>query len=317
MAGSKRIGRPVVGYSGGVDSQLLLHLLHAGGYQPIAVHVNHHLQEAASAFEAHCRSHCHAHKIDFVCFDVAVDIGKSGIEAGAREARYRAICDWMLTKGLNELWLAHHEDDQIEGILLQLFRGSGPRGLAGMQAKGPVGVDRASYPTIRVVRPLLEFSKSVICEQALADGLSWVEDPSNRDDSIRRNWLRNTLIPELESQFPQGKSGVRKLAAFMRMHFDALDEAMSLELSNVLDKRGHFQLKPWVNYDQETRVELVRAWLLGEGVRCNRSPLLELCRQLMINKGGVKQVVAGWIVRVNKGVATVEMNNSYGAHGGE
>ena len=129
--------RYLVAFSGGIDSSVLLHALAAGSgdhQTPIlAIHINHGLHEDAPAWEAHCRSVAADLDVQFISQSVEVDEKSGlGLEAAARQARYDAFRDiveegdWLLS--------AHHEDDQAETLLLNLMRGSGLAGLAGIGA---------------------------------------------------------------------------------------------------------------------------------------------------------------------------------------
>ncbi|MBM4220674.1 MAG: tRNA lysidine(34) synthetase TilS [Gammaproteobacteria bacterium] len=187
-----------VALSGGRDSSVLLHAL-AGmraeaGWQLRAVHVNHGLQPAAGDWVRHCEEFCATLGVPLAVRRVRPQTdGGSGIEAAAREARYEAFAaelgpgEWLL--------LAHHEDDQLETVLLHLLRGSGVTGLAGI----PAGSDFAGG---RLCRPLLGVSGASIAAYARLHALGWIEDPSNADVALDRNFLRARVIPPLRMRWP-------------------------------------------------------------------------------------------------------------------
>jgi tRNA(Ile)-lysidine synthase len=187
-----------VAYSGGCDSTVLLHALATLRdqlpHELHALHVNHNLHDAAPTWAAHCRAVCEALAIPLqeVNIDARGARGESP-EAAARAARYR-IFDEVLNIG-DGLLLAHHQDDQAETLLLQLLRGSGPRGLAAMPAHRPQGAGWLG-------RPLLTFSRQDLCRYAEDEKLAWIDDPSNFDTDFDRNFLRQRVLPLLLDRWP-------------------------------------------------------------------------------------------------------------------
>ena len=197
-----------VAYSGGCDSTVLLHALASLREQfPAelhALHVNHNLREAASGWAAHCRRVCETLAVPL--HEAKVDArgarGESP-EAAARAARYRIFTE-VLQSG-DGLLLAHHRDDQAETLLLQLLRGSGPRGLAAMPLHRPLGAGWLG-------RPLLDFSRQDLCRYAAAEKLQWIADPSNLDTDFDRNFLRQRVMPLLQQRWPAATTTLARAA---------------------------------------------------------------------------------------------------------
>lgn len=188
--------RYVVAFSGGLDSTALLHAL-AGLRSPtdvVAIHIDHAMQESSSDWEHHCRQFAASLGVEFRSVKVRVQLesGK-GPEASAREARYSGLLaemqadDWLLS--------AHHREDQAETLLLNLIRGSGPAGVAG------IGDIRRFGPGW-LARPLLETDREALHDYATRYGLHWIEDPSNKDRRFDRNFLRHEVLPRLRSRWP-------------------------------------------------------------------------------------------------------------------
>lgn len=191
--------RYLVAYSGGVDSHALLGAMARlrTQLQPItveAVHVNHRLTEHSEQWARHCRTVCQ--QLGVRCTVLEIDAtprpGESP-EAAAREARYEALRA-QISDG-DAVLTAHQADDQAETVLLQLLRGAGVRGLAGMLA-----VTR--WEGGWLLRPLLEFSRSELLAYATTLGLSWIEDASNQDLRFDRNRLRHQVLPILRQRWP-------------------------------------------------------------------------------------------------------------------
>lgn len=187
-----------VAYSGGLDSHVLLHTL-AGlrdrlGLPVGAVHVNHGLQDAAPAWEIHCRRVCGLLDLELTVLHVnARHANGESPEAAARQARYAALAAWLPRE--NCLLTAQHQDDQAETLLLQLLRGAGVHGLASMPTWSKFG--QGAH-----MRPLLAVSRQCLHERAVVDGLAWIEDPSNAETGFDRNYLRHSVMPLLQSRWP-------------------------------------------------------------------------------------------------------------------
>ena len=205
-------GRPsryVVAFSGGLDSTVLLHALvplrEELRVPLLAIHVDHGLQQDSGAWSKHCRGVAERLGVDFLSRSVEVQLesGK-GPEASARDARYNALHselrfgDWLMS--------AHHREDQVETLLLNLIRGSGPMGIAG------IGIIRRFGPGW-LVRPLLESSRNELLEYANREALSWVEDPSNIDRRFDRNFLRHDILPRLGARWPDIAARLQRSAA--------------------------------------------------------------------------------------------------------
>jgi tRNA(Ile)-lysidine synthase len=290
----------VVAYSGGVDSTVLLHAMHVMGLPLHAVHVNHQIQAQANDWETHCKNQCEQWGVPFTALRVDVEPGNLGIEGQARVARYRAIFNWMKANQHHVLLCAHHRDDQLETVLLQLLRGSGLRGVGGMRAIGPVGVDRNLHPELLLCRPLLNWSKASLLEYAQVNRLPHIEDPSNDDTTLRRNWVRHELLPSLKEHFPQSPKALLQLAEFFQAHYLEEDSNTETKAPEVICSTGALHLLQWRELDETTQLNTLRYWLLGQGVRCGKLKLIELARQLRINKGGIREVKKGWQVKVSR-----------------
>ena len=218
-----------VAYSGGLDSSVLLHALHtcAGRLHVSigAVHVNHGLQARAAEWEAYCRQVCEALGVRYVSLpvDAAAAPGESP-EAAARAARYAALRDWLPAGHC--LLTAQHRDDQAETLLLQLLRGSSVHGLAAMPELNAFGSGLH-------LRPLLDYSRSDLHVWALASGLTWIEDPSNRDTAFDRNFLRAGVLPVLRQRWPAAASSLARSAGHCAEAADLIGQLAELDLQHV------------------------------------------------------------------------------------
>lgn len=252
-----RGGKLVIAYSGGIDSQVLLHLcanqdaIHG---KILAVYIHHGLQTAADDWQTHCSQQAQALKVAFQAIKVNAhpNNGESP-EAAARRARYAAL--QPLLQPNDTLLLAQHREDQMETLLLQLFRGAGLRGLAAMPAT-------AAFGQGLIARPLLNVGKSEILQYAQDHDLQWVDDPSNRSSEYDRNFLRNQVIPLLKQRWPAIDKTVARSAAHCGEALGLLQAWSGEELKNLSEpKRGTIRLDQLARYDAEQRRWLIREWL--------------------------------------------------------
>lgn len=262
--------RVYVGYSGGVDSHVLLHL--AASHPALqgkitAVYIHHGLQVVADEWAVHCAAEAQRLNVAFQCIHVNAQANKGeSPEAAARAARYQALTP-LLQNG-DVLLLAQHQDDQLETVLLQLFRGAGLAGLAGMPLSMPLGQGIAA-------RPLLHTPKAEILHYATQQGLHWVEDPSNRSDAFDRNYLRNQVLPLLKNRWPSIARTVSRsaqhcgsAAAALQQESSVLFAAAFTEPTQSLDMDVLGRFSP----EQQRRV--IRHWLRARGYKMPSEALI-------------------------------------------
>ena len=227
-----------IGFSGGLDSTVLLHLLaELAKHEPLpalkAIHVHHGLQAVAQSWPDHCQQVCQALGVALQVIQVQVKPGASQ-EQAAREARYEAFTEQM---GADEVLLTgQHRDDQAETVLFRLLRGAGLRGLAGMPVSRALGRGH-------LVRPLLDVSREELELYAAIHGLSWVEDPSNSDSRFARNYLRNEVLPVIKARWPQADANIARAASHLSEAQQLLDEFASVDLAAASNACAF----PWIN----------------------------------------------------------------------
>lgn len=182
----------VIALSGGIDSVVLLHFLNSHYPGNIrAVHINHNLSKHSKDWSLFCKELCHKQDIEFKSIDINIKTS-SNVEENARKKRYNSLKSELSKNEV--LCTAHHQEDQSETFLLQLFRGSGVAGLASMPKM-------KSFADTFLYRPFLNISKQLIVDYATKYNLNWVEDDSNINLNFKRNLLRLEFIPKLESGF--------------------------------------------------------------------------------------------------------------------
>lgn len=209
--------------SGGADSVVLLHALHQlrpnHGFTLSAVHINHHLRGPESdEDEQWVRALADKLGIELAVFDEPVTDDSGNLEENAREARRRVYRQLVSENESLRVALGHTRSDQAETVLFRLLRGSGLKGLSGMEwATGD-----------RLVRPMLGLSRGEVRDWARANSISWREDSSNTDSRFRRNFLRNELLPRIEAHInPEVEQALARLAGLAQAEEQYWDEVLA------------------------------------------------------------------------------------------
>ncbi len=251
----------VIGYSGGLDSHVLLHLLarykqQYPQHEYLAVHVHHGLSSNADDWVTHCETTAQDLGIALVVERVKFTVGKQdSLEAKAREARYDAI-NSHLTEGA-VLLLAQHLDDQLETFLLQLKRGAGIKGLSAMGAEVPFALNHSCT----VCRPLLIQPRVELEKYARQYDFCWVEDESNKDTSYDRNFLRHDIIPLLKQRWPHIGHAVHRSAELCAEQQQLADEIAASDLADCHSPTGGLIIHQLVKLSKIRRNNLIRHWL--------------------------------------------------------
>ena len=222
-----------VAFSGGADSTAVLRaacLLHPGRVR--ALHVHHGLQAAADDFTRHCQRLCDAWQVPLQVLRVQARHapGESPEEA-ARRARYAALAAAAREAGADRVWLGHHADDQLETLLLALSRGAGLPGLAAM----PAAFTREGT---RFERPFLTVPGADLRAWLQADGVPWIDDPTNTDIAHTRNRLRRQVIPALLAAFPQARETFARSARHAAQAQALLDDVAAQDLADPASTPG-------------------------------------------------------------------------------
>jgi tRNA(Ile)-lysidine synthase len=210
-------GRLTVALSGGADSGALAYLLHELGREMGLVHIDHQL-EASPAMAGAAGEIAEKLGVPLETFTVDVEPGAS-LEARARDARYGVLetLDAAVVTG-------HTRDDQVETMLINLIRGSGPRGLA--------GIPRFRTPNIH--RPMLEITRSETREIATLAGLPFVDDPMNEDMALTRNRIRLQILPLMREFNPQLDAALARTAEMIEADVGFIDDLASDHQTGVL-----------------------------------------------------------------------------------
>lgn len=246
-----------IGFSGGADSTALLQALYECRQQleaPIhAVHFHHGLQDGADAWQSHCEAFCRKREIPFHSEKLEIgQLGNGNVEEESRNGRYRAVGQLL---GKEETYLtAHHAEDQAETLFLNLMRGSGIEGLAGI-------------PGLRtlekgwVARPLLDFHRTDLEQFLLERQVDWLTDPSNADTVFDRNYLRQDLFPLLEKRWPGVVNRLSRTARNARITSTAMAVFIESQSGELIRDRFKMPLQKLLELEPEMQTLITRQWL--------------------------------------------------------
>ena len=280
-----------VAFSGGLDSHVLLHALSrlrgAHALRLSAIHVNHGLHPRADDWARHCMQVCSA--LDVKCHVERIqvtDVREHGLESAARRARYACLSGHI---GPNEVLLtAHQRDDQAETVLLHLLRGAGVHGLAAMP-------EIARFSRGRLARPLLGAGRMQLLAYAREQNLHWIEDPSNRDEHLARNFLRHRVFPLLEQRWPGAHAQIARAAGFAAEAMEQMDllaetdwNACRVPDTSALSITALRRLPP------PRARNLVRYWLRRQGFQAPSALHLEQILVQVTHEPRSRQALIRW-----------------------
>ncbi len=247
-----------VALSGGVDSVVLLHLLHRLRAQHNtldirAIHVDHGLSENAASWRHFCENVCQQWQIPIICESIAIHLKpRQSLESIARDARYSVFAKYVTTG--RTLLLGQHLDDQVETFFIRLKRGSGLTGLGAMRRVGQTQQD------VCWLRPLLDTTRHEIETYAEQNNLEYVVDESNKDTRFDRNFLRHQVIPELSRRFSGFSACVARSATLLQQQDALLQEYIRSDYASCSDN-ARLQVSTLKKMSKARQMEVVRYWL--------------------------------------------------------
>ncbi len=285
-----------IAYSGGIDSHVLLHLCAS---QPelnpkiTAVYVHHGLQPKAESWALHCQQEAEKLAVAFQLLRVNAHPknGQSPEEA-ARDARYHAL-ESLLGDG-EVLLVAQHQEDQLETVLLQLFRGAGVQGLAAMPASTAFGKGQ-------MLRPFLRVSKQAIQDYAQSHHLNWVDDPTNKCDDFDRNFLRNQILPLVKTRWPAVAKTVSRSASHCANAQQLLTELAEDLLTPVLNCTDNtLAISKLAKLASNKQQLVIRQWFKQQNLQMPSTQFIEAIFKTVINtksSSNPQLKKAGFVIR--------------------
>lgn len=290
----------LVAVSGGADSVALLHLLHTLGYPISVLHCNFHLRgEESDSDQLFVEKLCQKFGVNLRIkhFNTAAHARINGIsiEMAARELRYKWFHEQMEEQKAQAIAIGHHMDDQAETLLLNLLRGTGLRGLAGMHPRQN-----------HVIRPLLCVSRKEIEEYLLLHHLVYVTDSTNLQHDVLRNRIRLDVMPLLEKLQPAAKQTLARAAQnvgdSLPYYNIGINKAMTLSgfKDNALDIEAYQQ--------NECPMTLLHEWLYPYGF--NTSQIINIQQHISGQAGKIWESQTHRLLRDRKHLLLVEKQNN-------
>lgn len=280
-----------VGFSGGIDSHVLLHLCaelrKSCPLQIKAVHVHHGLSVHASEWALHCQKVCENLKIELIQKSIeAKAFSGDSPEEKARDLRYAVFAECMAPQDI--LLTAHQEEDQAETLLVQLFRGAGPKGLSAMPAL-------KSFANGFHARPLLNTSRAEIKKYAEQNQLSWIDDESNDDTRFTRNFLRHSVLPLLQERWPTVTHTLARVAENCAETEEFIARVVLDDLKNCYGN-NHFTLsiQKLMLFDAVRQRQILRTWFSECGFAIPSSVKLHQIQQDFLLSQSDKLPVMRW-----------------------
>lgn len=287
----------VIGYSGGLDSCVMLHMAWRFSQQyshihVVPVHIHHGLQASADNWAEHCIEvaaswalPCHVERVS------VIPQPRTSLESLARDARYHALRHYM---GPNTALLTgHHLDDQAETFLLAMKRGSGVKGLSAMGPSKP-------FADGQLLRPLLSYSRQQLHAYAVEHGLVWIEDTSNNDLAFDRNFLRHHIVPALNSRWQGASHSIARSAQHCAESQVLLNELADIDLGDTCVTSDSLPITLLEPLSEPRRNNLLRYWLSAHHAPMPSAAILQQVWQsvALSREDAQAQVVwQGWQIR--------------------
>ncbi len=290
--------RVIVALSGGRDSMALLDVvarIAADRRQQLiaelrAVYVHHGLEREADAWEEHCRRECEKRGVIFEAVRVRVQRSGDGIEAAARDVRYRALAQYALKSGCSIIMTAHHEDDRIETFLLQWMRGAGLEGLAAFpevrELAAPSMEDAKAVQArkqVFLLRPWSGVLRRDIERYVKNRRIPYVDDPSNNSPKYDRNRVRSEIIPRLEAIRPGFSASAARSVGLIGEALEVLKSVARADLEACRSETMPHGLSVYrlLELIPARQAWCLRAWIAAEGLRpLSKARLDDLLRQV-------------------------------------
>ncbi|MDE0308830.1 MAG: tRNA lysidine(34) synthetase TilS [Acidiferrobacterales bacterium] len=258
-----------VAFSGGVDTVVLMHLLHCAnqrfGFSLRALHINHNIFSNSGNWMEFCADFCHSRNIPFHSHRLEQFTCSDRVpEHKARSARY----SWLNSQIAQEEFLltGHHRNDQAETLMLNLMRGAGARGLSAIQEATPFGKGT-------LVRPMLQFSKQQILDYAAEHELDYVHDPSNDDLRYDRNYLRHLVLPTMQEHWGAAIENISRSAENLSDSRVLLDELAEMDAASCrttgsayLSIGYQLKLTELRKLSRARQINLIRYWIRSQSI---------------------------------------------------
>lgn len=280
-----------VAYSGGIDSHVLLALCaefrRHTSIKLRAIHINHNLSPHAQAWSNHCKAICAEYDIDLIVREIKLDLqaGES-LEEEARKKRYAVFAEYVNIDDV--LLTAHHQDDQAETMLMQLMRGAGLKGLSAMPA---MKVFAKGWHA----RPLLDVDRVNLQQYAQANQLRWIDDESNQNSKMTRNFIRHHVLSVLKERWSSATNVIARSAAHCA-EAQALLEQFALELCEQVkgSVENTLSIQKLLTLEEAKQRLVLRTWIHGCGFSLPNVDKIEVIRSNVLTAANDRMPCVTW-----------------------
>lgn len=276
----------IIGYSGGVDSSVLLNITKDLNIPVIAIYINHNVHPSALEWQAHCQITCKEYDLQFISHSLEQVPKGESFQAWASKQRMSFFQQIMKNYSNPLLLLGHHLDDQAETFLIQAIRGSGLAGLAGIPYYKILN-------TGAVLRPLLNYKKEEIETFAKQNNINHIYDDSNLDTKYRRNLIRNEVIPILQQVNPNISKTLSRSANICGQSNNILNKLIAEKL-NQISQNTNIIISKLVSLDEDIQKGIIHFWF-----KQNTSLSLKN-KQVQDIYLGINNASTGWRININQ-----------------
>lgn len=278
-----------VAYSGGLDSTVLLYTLMLQRQEkPFilrAVHVHHGLNPKADDWQKHCELVCQNFNIELTTHRLDLSSSHDNIEARARKMRYEFFASLLQTEDC--LLTGHHQDDQAETVLLQLLRGSGPKGLSAMPASSTLGKGL-------LLRPFLNISRDELLVYAEEHQLKWIDDDSNHNTHFSRNFFRQEIMPLLKQRWPSAAETITRSAKHCAETENLLEELIAPLFQLCLLENNALSITELKKLTSLQQKHVFRQWLFHCGFFSPNERKLQNCLRVFLTAAQDRHPMVTW-----------------------
>jgi tRNA(Ile)-lysidine synthase len=265
----------LLGYSGGIDSTVLLYkLIEIKKKHDIyirAVHIDHQIHPDSKKWRLHCKKICQINNIPFIYKKITLNIKKKNIESQARKKRYQIFKKILSLKEI--LLTGHNLNDQCETLFLAIKRGSGPKGLSGIAYK-------KKFFNNYLIRPLLNFSRKQIKIWAKSKKIHWIEDESNQDISYERNFLRHKILPKIIKKWKYFPENCLRSTKLIYSEHKLLNKLIQPILEKNLSKKNNLNISNIKKMDLDIQYFIIRKWIY---LKTMQMPSLKFLKSIIKN----------------------------------
>ena len=295
-----------VALSGGADSLVLLNelkkLQNEKDFSLIAIHINHNVQKDSEKWKTICENFCIENEIKFIAHSLKQKKNmSSNLEKKLRDERYRFFEKTLEKNSI--LFMGHHLDDLIETFFLRALRGSGIEGLSSIPKERTVGKGK-------LIRPFLNIPKSEILAKAKKDKLKFIKDPSNKDISFDRNYLRNKVLPQIENRWPSYRKNLNQLIENLKESSDLLITHAEKDFNEVKVKKNLISLKKFLSLSKIRQKNVFIFWINLNGLNQPSARVINLFFNKFLKDEKTPKAKYIWGTTSKKGSVCITKNTN-------